>query len=68
MLFRLERKIVHVGKEKIITLYLLQVKFELENLSATFIDAKITQLQKNDDIFICILIIAPYVSVNVAQR
>ncbi len=46
-MFRIERKIVPVCTEKIITLYLLQVKFELENLSATFIDAKITQLQIN---------------------
>ncbi len=46
-MFRIERQIVPVCTEKIITLYLLQVKFELENLSATFIDAKISQLQKN---------------------
>ncbi len=39
-MFRIGRKFVHVGAEKIITLYEVQVSVELENFSFTFNDAK----------------------------
>jgi hypothetical protein len=38
MLF-IERKVVHVGAEKIIKLYLYQVPVTFEDFSFTFIDA-----------------------------
>jgi hypothetical protein len=39
-MFRIERKIVHVGTEKIITLYLRYVYVESDNFSFTFNDAE----------------------------
>jgi hypothetical protein len=46
-MFRIERKIVHVAAEKIITLYKVQVYGELENLAVLLLMRKIAQLQKN---------------------
>ncbi len=39
-MFRIERNNVHVGAEKIITLYKVQVNVELEKLSCAFTDAE----------------------------
>jgi hypothetical protein len=39
-MFCIERKIVHVGKEKIILLYLSQVYVKMEDFSFTFNDAE----------------------------
>jgi hypothetical protein len=39
-MFCIERKVVHVGAEKIITLYLYQVFIKFEEFSFTFIDAE----------------------------
>ena len=39
-MFRIGRKFVHVGVEKIITLYQVQVYVELENFRFTFNDAE----------------------------
>ncbi len=39
-MFCIERKVVHVGEEKIITLYLYQVSVKFENFSFTFNDAE----------------------------
>ncbi len=39
-MFRIGCKFVHVGAEKIITLYLVQVYVELENFSFTFNDGE----------------------------
>jgi hypothetical protein len=39
-MFSIERKIVHVGVEKIITLYLWQVYVKFEDFSFTFTDAE----------------------------
>jgi hypothetical protein len=36
----IERKVVHVGVEKIITLYLYQVSVKFEDFSFTFYDAE----------------------------
>jgi hypothetical protein len=52
--FRIGRKFVHVGAEKIITLYQLQVYVELKNFRFTFNDAEdyatSENRQKNIDI------------------
>ncbi len=39
-MFCIERKVVHVGAEKIITLYLYQVSVKFEDFSFTFNDAE----------------------------
>jgi hypothetical protein len=39
-MFCIERKVVHVGAEKIITLYLYQVYVKFEEFSFTFNDAE----------------------------
>ncbi len=39
-MFSMERKIVHVGAEKIITLYLQQVYVKFEDFSLAFYDAE----------------------------
>jgi hypothetical protein len=39
-MFRIQSKIVHVGAEKIITLYKKQVYVKLEDFCFTFIDAE----------------------------
>jgi hypothetical protein len=39
-MFRIESKIVHVGAEKIITLYKKHVYVQLEDFCFTFIDAE----------------------------
>jgi hypothetical protein len=37
----IERKVVHVGKEKIITLYFYQVSVKFKDFSFTFNDAEV---------------------------
>jgi hypothetical protein len=39
-MFCIECKVVHVGAEKIVTLYLYQVSVKFEDFSFTFIDAE----------------------------
>jgi hypothetical protein len=39
-MFCIERKVAHVGAEKIITLYLYQVSVKFEDFSFTFNDAE----------------------------
>jgi hypothetical protein len=39
-MFCIERKVVHVGAEKIITLYLYQVSVKFEDFNFTFYDAE----------------------------
>ncbi len=39
-MFFIERKVVHVGAEKIITLYFYQVSVKFEDFSFTFNDAE----------------------------
>jgi hypothetical protein len=39
-MFHIERKVVHAGVEKIITLYLYQVSVKFEDFSFTFIVAE----------------------------
>jgi hypothetical protein len=57
-MFRIERNNVHVGAEKIITLYKGQVYVELEKLSCAFTDAEDYAASENwQKIIICILII-----------
>jgi hypothetical protein len=68
-MFRIERKIVHVAAEKIITLYKVQGYVEYENFSCAFIDAEdCAASEKWQKIIICILIIYYLLGVSVAQR
>ena len=65
-MFRIRRKTVHVGVEKIIPLYKIQVYVELENFSFTFNDAEdYATSAKWQKIFF--LIIESMVNVTVAQ-
>ncbi len=66
--FCIGRKTVHVGAEKIVTLYQEQVYVELENFSFTFNEAEdYAASEKWQKIFILILIIDSVVSISVAQ-
>jgi hypothetical protein len=66
--FRIGRKLVHVGAEKIIKLYQVQVYVELENFSFTFNDAEDYATSENwQKIFILSLISEANKSVNLAQ-
>ncbi len=40
-MFCIERKVVHVGTEKIVPLYLNQISVKFEDFSFTFIDAEV---------------------------
>ncbi len=67
-MFRIGRKFVHVGAEKIIKLYQVQVYIELENFRFTFNDAEDYATSENrQKIFIFSLTSEVNVSVNVAQ-
>ncbi len=67
-MFRIGRKFVHVGAEKIITLYQVQVYVELENFSFTFNDAEDYATSENrQKILILSLISGENISVIVAQ-
>ncbi len=67
-MFRIGRKFVHVGAEKIITLNHLQVYVELENFRFTFNDAEDYATSENrQKILIFSLTSEKHVSVNVAQ-
>ncbi len=67
-MFHIGRKFVHVGAEKIITLYQLQVYVELENFRFTFNDAEDYATSENrQKILILSLTSGEYVSVHVAQ-
>jgi hypothetical protein len=65
---RIGRKFVHVGAEKIITLYQVQVYVELENFSFTFNDAEdYANSENRQKILILSFIGDVNTSVNVAQ-
>jgi hypothetical protein len=67
-MFRIRRKTVHVGVEKIIPLYKIQVYVELENFSFTFNDAEdYAASEKLQKIFIFFLIIKINLSPFLAQ-
>ncbi len=51
-MFCIERKVVHVGAKKIITLYLYQVSVKFEDFSFTCNDAKITLEVKFDELYV----------------
>ncbi len=66
--FRMGCNFVHVGAEKIITLYYVQVYVELENFSFTFNDAEDYATSENwQKMFIFSLTSETNVSVSVAQ-
>ncbi len=66
--FCIERKTVHVGAEKIVTLYKEQVYVELENFSFTVNETEdYAPSEKWQKIVILILIIVTMVSISVAQ-
>ncbi len=68
-MFRIERKTVHVGTEKIVTLYWQQVYAESEGFSFTFIDAEeYAASEKWEKIFIFMLSTARFICESVAQR
>ncbi len=64
-MFCIERKIVHVGAEKNITLYFQQVYVKFENFSFTFNDAENSLEVKFDEKYVHVLKIYHKIQVSV---